>query len=310
MKTEVVKELISENGTDQRIDNFLFKRYKNVPKSHIYQLLRSGQVRVNGKRIDFHYRLALGDLIRIPPIAVPATAAIERRVISKTPPLHVIFEDEALLVINKAVGLVVHPGSGNWNGTLLNALLHHDPALASVPRAGIVHRLDKDTSGLLVVARTLESQTELVRQLQARSVKRHYSALVLGDLEGAGTVAEPIGRHPTQRTRMAVTAGGKPAVTHYSVRRRFRCCTLVECRLETGRTHQIRVHMAHLGHPLVGDETYGRRRVADERLASFPRQALHAFRLGLTHPSSHEDCVWEVPMAPDIDALLGRLEAE
>ena len=289
-----------------RVDQALARLLPEHSRNRLQGWLKEGLILLDGAAVDPKRKVWGGEALSIcePPAGEHSDALPEDI------PLDIVFEDDALLVINKAVGLVVHPGSGNWTGTLLNALLHHDPALASVPRAGIVHRLDKDTSGLLVVARTLESQTELVRQLQARSVKRHYSALVLGDLEGAGTVAEPIGRHPTQRTRMAVTAGGKPAVTHYSVRRRFRCCTLVECRLETGRTHQIRVHMAHLGHPLVGDETYGRRRVADERLASFPRQALHAFRLGLTHPSSHEDCVWEVPMAPDIDALLGRLEAE
>ena len=307
-KLETTSLTVPDSAEGSRLDRYLAAQWPDYSRTLLANMIRDGHVSVEGlapTKVRPALKLEPGMQLTV---EKPALEQLELQ--PEDIPLDIVFEDDALLVINKAVGLVVHPGSGNWNGTLLNALLHHDPALASVPRAGIVHRLDKDTSGLLVVARTLESQTELVRQLQARSVKRHYAALVLGDLEGAGTVAEPIGRHPTQRTRMAVTAGGKPAVTHYSVRRRFRCCTLVECRLETGRTHQIRVHMAHLGHPLVGDETYGRRRVADERLASFPRQALHAFRLGLTHPSSHEDCVWEVPMAPDIDALLGRLEAE
>ncbi len=181
-------------------------------------------------------------------------------------PLAVVYEDDDLLVIDKPVGLVVHPGSGNWSGTLLNALLFRNPGLAGVPRAGIVHRLDKDTSGLMVVAKTLSAQTELVRQLQARTVGRHYRALVQGELSAGGTVDAPIGRHPTQRTRMAVVGGGRPALTHYRVTERFSRATLVECRLETGRTHQIRVHMAHIGHPLVGDPLYGARRCGDSRL--------------------------------------------
>jgi len=223
-------------------------------------------------------------------------------------PLRIVFEDEALLVIDKPAGLVVHPGNGNPDGTLLNALLHHAPELAGVPRAGIVHRLDKDTSGLLVVARTLASQTDLVRQLQSRSVSRHYLALALGSLPAvAGTIDAPIGRHPVNRTRMAVVPGGKPAVTHYRVLRQFTGCCLVECRLETGRTHQIRVHLAHLGHPLVGDEVYRGRR---PRGPDFGRQALHAFRLGLDHPVTGRACQWEVPLAQDFAQLLESLEAQ
>ena len=288
-----------------RVDQALARLLPEHSRNRLQNWLKAGQILLDGASADPKRKVWGGETLSIsePPAnehseALPVAIALE-----------VVFEDDSLLVINKQVGLVVHPGSGNWTGTLLNALLYHDPKLAAVPRAGIVHRLDKDTSGLLVVARTLQAQTELVRQLQARSVKRHYAALVLGDLSGSGIVDEPIGRHPTQRTRMAVVAGGKPAVTHYVVKRRFGHATLLECRLETGRTHQIRVHMAHLGHPLVGDETYGRRRVADPRLAAFARQALHAFRLGLTHPASGEAVAWEVPMAPDIEALLAQLEA-
>jgi 23S rRNA pseudouridine1911/1915/1917 synthase len=176
-----------------------------------------------------------------------------------------------ILVVDKPAGLVVHPGSGNWQGTLLNALLHHAPQLAGMPRAGIVHRLDKDTSGLLVVAKTLEAQTDLVRQLQARTVKRHYLALAHGSVARDGVVDAPIGRHPVQRTKMAVVGGGRAARTHYHVLERFARATLLECALETGRTHQIRVHMAEIGHPLVGDPVYGPRRTAAAApLAGFP----------------------------------------
>jgi len=219
----------------------------------------------------------------------------------------VVHEDDALLVIDKPAGLVVHPGSGNWRGTLLNAILHHAPQTAALPRAGIVHRLDKDTSGLLVVAKTLEAQTELVRQLQARSVRREYVALVHGVLARSGSVDAPIGRHPVQRTRMAVAARGKTARTHYAVLRRFAAATLVRCRLETGRTHQIRVHMHSIGHPLVGDPVYGKRGGVPPALAAFPRQALHAARLALVHPATRADAAWQSPLPPDLRALLDSL---
>jgi len=193
---------------------------------------------------------------------------------------------------------------------MMNALLHHAPHLADIPRAGIVHRLDKDTSGLLVVAKTLAAQTDLVRQLQARTVKRHYLALVHGGVAGSGSVDAPIGRHPVQRTKMAIArqgGTGREARTHYSVRERFSSSTLVECRLETGRTHQIRVHMTSIGHPLVGDTVYGQRKSGDIRLNAFLRQALHAWRLALVHPSSRADIAWESPLPIDFSQLLEDL---
>ncbi|HEY0338719.1 MAG TPA: RluA family pseudouridine synthase, partial [Burkholderiales bacterium] len=208
---------------------------------------------------------------------------------------------------NKPPGLVVHPGSGNWQGTLMNALLAHAPALANVPRAGIVHRLDKDTSGLLVVAKTLTGQTDLVRQLQARSVSRVYAALVHGVVAHDGKVEAPIGRHPVSRTRMAVIARGKAAVTHYRVIARYAEATLLQCRLETGRTHQIRVHLASIGHPIVGDPVYGRR--ADRvRTRDFHRQALHAQELGLIHPLSHQPISWRAPIPEDMERLIATYE--
>jgi len=218
--------------------------------------------------------------------------------------LAIIEEDDALLVVDKPAGLVVHPGSGNWEGTLLNALLHHVPRLAGVPRAGIVHRLDKDTSGLMVVAKTLTAQTALVRALQARTVTREYLALAAGDIAHGGTVDAPIGRHPRRRTTMAVVATGKPARTHFEVVERFPQATLLRCRLETGRTHQIRVHLAALGHPLVGDPAYGRKGPIP-----FQRQALHAARLALVHPVTGRHCAWESPLPADFALLLRALRA-
>ncbi len=212
-------------------------------------------------------------------------------------------------MIDKPAGLVVHPGSGNRDGTLLNALLHHAPQLAALPRAGIVHRLDKDTSGLMVVAKTATAQTDLTRQIQARAVKRLYLALVTGDVVRGGCVDAPIGRHPTQRTKMAVAAHGRNARTHFRVLERFGRATLVECALETGRTHQIRVHMAHLGYALIGDPVYGaRRREYDE--TGFRRQALHAYRLTLIHPAHGVERTWEAPLPRDFADLLDRQRGE
>ncbi len=242
------------------------------------------------------------------PLADPQVTSFRAQAI----PIDVVFEDEHLIVINKPAGLVVHPGSGNWDGTLLNALLQHAPQLTKIPRAGIVHRLDKDTSGLLVVAKTLVTQTALVRQLQDHSVTREYVALVHGFVAHEGSVDAPIGRHKTQRTRMAVlhagASGAKPAVTHFKLIRGYARdgvpATLIECRLETGRTHQIRVHMQHVGHPLVGDQTYGR---APHR-GWFHRQALHARRLAIEHPLSGAQMAWQAPLPADMNDLLKSLE--
>lgn len=289
-----------------RLDLALARLFPQHSRSRLQGWLKDGFIRVDGARPDARRKVCGGESVEVDAPPPPEIAAE----LPEDIPLGIVFEDEHLLVVDKPAGLVVHPGSGNWSGTLLNALLHHDPALAAVPRAGIVHRLDKDTTGLMVVAKTLAAQTELVRQLQARTVRRHYRALVLGDVRAGGTVDAPIGRHPTQRTRMAVVGNGRPALTHYLVTARYARTTLVECRLETGRTHQIRVHMARLGHPLVGDPAYGARRCGDPRLDDFGRQALHAFRLGLVHPHSGEAMLWEVPMAADLAALLAALEPE
>jgi 23S rRNA pseudouridine1911/1915/1917 synthase len=222
-------------------------------------------------------------------------------------PLEVIYEDDTLLVVNKPPGLVVHPGSGNWDGTLLNALLKHAPRLERLPRAGIVHRLDKDTSGLLVVAKTLVAQTDLVRQLQARTVTRSYLALVHGRVPRDGKVDAPIGRHPAHRTRMAVVARGKPAITHYEIVERYETTTLLRCRLETGRTHQIRVHLNSIGYPLVGDPVYGKKRPLPDALR-FERQALHADKLVLVHPATRRERTWRAALPDDFRELLAAVK--
>lgn len=286
-----------------RLDAALAQLCPEHSRSRLQGWMKAGRVSVDGAGGDAKRKVFGGEVVRVA-VAAPVADAAHR---AEDIDLPVVFEDEHLLVIDKPAGLVVHPGSGNWSGTMMNALLHHAPQLAAVPRAGIVHRLDKDTSGLLVVARTLAAQTDLVRQLQARSVKRHYLALVHGEVLAAGAVDAPIGRHPIQRTRMAITrqgGSGRDALTHYVPRERFAAATLVECRLATGRTHQIRVHMSSIGHPLVGDPVYGRRKSADPVLDAFPRQALHAWRLALVHPATGDEMGWESPLPPDFAALL------
>jgi 23S rRNA pseudouridine1911/1915/1917 synthase len=234
-------------------------------------------------------------------------------------PLDIVFEDDHILVINKPAGMVVHPAAGNWSGTLLNALLFHAPHLKDVPRAGIVHRLDKETSGLLVVAKTLAAQTNLVRQLQARTVKREYRTIVWGQIWRNGRVDQPIGRDPKSRTKMAINRMGKPAVTRYEVLERFSVQTYLRCNLETGRTHQIRVHMQHLKAPIVGDSVYGFRGILPIRamthtlrdaVSQFDRQALHAIKLGLQHPATDEFMEWQIELADDMKILLEAMRHE
>lgn len=288
-----------------RLDRALAHLLPSHSRSRLQEWLKAGLVLLDGRQRDARHKVWGGEALQVVEPPPPEARAQEPEDI----PLAIVFEDDALLVVDKPAGLVVHPGSGNWSGTLLNALLHHAPQLAGVPRAGIVHRLDKDTSGLMVVAKTPQAQTALIRQMQARSIRRHYLALVHGTVAGGGIVDAPLGRHPLQRTRMAVVDSGRHAITHYSVRARFARATLVECRLETGRTHQIRVHMASIGHPLVGDATYGRRRSGDAVLDGFGRQALHAFRLGLDHPASGLPLAWESPLPADFETLLARLRS-
>ena len=287
-----------------RLDIVLSGLLPQHSRNRLQGWIREGRVSVSGNVVlEPKQKLWGGESITVDEALDDQCAASAPEAI----PLNVVFEDETLIVIDKPAGLVVHPAAGNWSGTLLNALLHHAPQLTSVPRAGIVHRLDKDTSGLLVVAKTLEAQTDLVRQLQARTVKREYQALARGEVERGGTVDAAIGRHPIQRTKMAVVMGGKPARTHFRVVERFSTCTLIECSLETGRTHQIRVHLDHIGHPLVGDPVYGRGANRVPRGPAFDRQFLHARKLGLVHPVSGRSMLWKSPLPDDMAELLEQL---
>ena len=289
-----------------RLDQALARLLPEHSRSRLVAWVKQGKVSLDDTAAEAKRKVWGGEQVRLAAGAPPEETAQRAEDI----PLAIVHEDAHLLVVNKPAGLVVHPGSGNWQGTLLNALLHHAPQLSALPRAGIVHRLDKDTSGLLVVARTPEAQTDLVRQLAARTVQRRYLALAHGRVARDGVVDAPIGRHPVQRTRMAVVGSGRLARTHYRVRERFARATLLECALETGRTHQIRVHMADIGHPLVGDPVYGPRRKARDKLADFPRQALHAWRLALRHPATREEVGWEAPLPDDFAQLLEALRAE
>ena len=295
----------------QRLDQALPRLFPDFSRTRLQRWVREGRVTLDGRVTDRpRDRLLGGERIDL-------EAHLEDQVACRPQPipLKVVYQDPSLLVIDKPAGLVVHPAAGNPDGTLLNALLHHDPELIRLPRAGIVHRLDKETSGLLVVARTEAACKSLVEQLQAREIKREYRALVSGTLTAGGRVDAPIGRHPVHRTRMAVVAAGRPAVTHYRVLQRFPAHTWLRVNLETGRTHQIRVHMAHIRHPLVGDPVYGGRLrlpagIGDglrQALRRFHRQALHARRLGLAHPDSGEWMEWEASLPADLAALLDCL---
>ncbi|TXG94428.1 MAG: 23S rRNA pseudouridine(1911/1915/1917) synthase RluD [Rhodocyclaceae bacterium] len=291
-----------------RLDHVLAGLLPQHSRNRLQGWIRDGRVQVGGLPVsEPKHKLWGGEAILVAEVPDETLAAA----VAEDIPLDIVYEDEALIVIDKPAGLVVHPAAGNWSGTLMNALLHHAPQLASVPRAGIVHRLDKDTSGLLVVAKTLAAQTDLVRQLQARTVKREYQALARGVVErNNGSVDAPIGRHPTQRTKMAVVMGGKPARTRYRVVERFGNCTLIECSLETGRTHQIRVHLEYIDHPLVGDPVYGRRLNRVPRGPAFDRQFLHARKLGLVHPLTGKSMLWKSPLPDDMEELLEQLRLD
>ena len=301
---------VPENAAGRRFDQVLAELFSDYSRSRLQQWVRDGAVLLDARCVEAKYRVSGGEWVEI-----VAELPEDSEVLPQAIPLDVRYEDEHLLVINKPAGLVVHPAAGNRDGTLQNALLHYDARLAALPRAGIVHRLDKDTSGLMVVARQLSAHKSLVEQLQARSVHREYLALVQAQVTASGHVDAPIGRHPRDRLRMAVVESGKPAVTHYRVLERFPAHTLVEARLETGRTHQIRVHMAYIHHPLVGDPLYGGRfrlpagasEALAEALRKFRRQALHARRLEFTHPASGKPVGWEAELPADFEHLLAVL---
>ena len=285
--SSVQRGLISDDWAGKRLDHALADMFPDYSRSRLQQWLKDGQITVNGEVLRAKDKVAGGEEVELYPKLECDTDWQAQDI-----PLDIVHEDEHILVIHKPAGLVVHPAAGNQDGTLLNGLLFHDTELATLPRAGIVHRLDKDTSGLLVVARTLKAQKQLVDQLQERAFLREYRAVVNGVLTAGGTVDEPIGRHPVHRKRMAVVHNGKTAITHYRIEQRFRAHSLLRVKLETGRTHQIRVHMAHINHPIVGDPVYGGRLKLPkgctdelvETLRSFKRQALHAtLLLSLIH---------------------------
>jgi len=296
-----------------RFDQALARALPQYSRARLQAWIESGAVQVDGRPLRAKDRVLGGEQVRIEAQLAAQTVAAAEAI-----PLTVAFQDRTLLIINKPPGLVVHPGAGNARHTLQNALLALDPKLALLPRAGLVHRLDKDTSGLLVVARTPEAHAALSAAMAARKIGREYLAVCTGAMTAGGTVEEPIGRHRTQRTRMAVRADGRPAVTRYRIAKRFRAHTLVRVELETGRTHQIRVHLAHIGFPVVGDPLYaGRRRVPAgctpalaAELHAFRRQALHAARLRLEHPLTGRELAWEVPLPEDMQRLLAALEAD
>ena len=295
----------------RRLDQALAELVQAYSRSRLQQWIRAGQVTVDARTARVRETVQGGERVRI-------NAEITRQTANEPEPipLDIVYEDADLLVINKPAGLVVHPAAGNPSGTLLNALLHYDDSLAGLPRAGIVHRLDKNTTGLMVVARTLTAHKRLVDALQARVVKREYLAVVNGVLTAGGVIDAPIGRHPVDRKRMAVVDGGKAAVTHYRVAARYRAHTLARVSLETGRTHQIRVHMAHRHMPILGDPVYGGRlrmpAGATDRvkqlLSTFRRQALHAARLELLHPARDETVHWEAPLPADMAGLIDALQ--
>lgn len=294
-----------------RFDQALARVLPDYSRNRLQQWIEAGHILLDGAQVSVKQKVWGGEYILIQPQWEPEQLAYKAEAL----PLDVVYEDESVLVLNKPAGLVVHPAAGHWSGTLLNGLLHAYPELMQVPRAGIVHRLDKDTSGLMVVARTLQAHTHLVRQLQARTVKRHYQAIVEGILPEEGTINAPVGRHPSDRVRMAVVATGKEAITHYETLGWFRLHTLVCCKLETGRTHQIRVHMQHLGHPLLADPVYNSRARSSspfiqEAARLLARQALHAWRLELTHPLTGASMAWETELPADMQAALEQLNQD
>jgi 23S rRNA pseudouridine1911/1915/1917 synthase len=307
-RTQIPAELAG-----QRLDQALAKMFPEYSRSRLKAWLLSGAVLVDGELWRPRDRVAGGETVELQ--AVPEVAV---RSGPEVMPLDIVFEDDALLVVNKLAGLVVHPGAGNVTGTLMNGLLHHASSLERLPRAGIIHRLDKETSGLLLVAKTLPSHTALVRLLADREISRQYLAVCNGVLTGGGTIDAPIARHPVDRTRMAVRENGKPAVTHYTVIERFRAHTYINVVLDTGRTHQIRVHFAYRRHALVGDPVYGGRLAlpagASEQLVTalrgFRRQALHARRLEFAHPASGEMLCLEAPPPADFELLLQTLRED
>ena len=311
---EIIKQMASvpDELGGRRLDQIAAECFPEFSRARLQEWIKQGSLQVNGSTRKPKEKLFGGEQLALS-VEVENDDSWEAEDI----PLNIVYEDDDIIVINKPAGLVVHPAAGNRTGTLLNGLLHHYPENASVPRAGIVHRLDKDTTGLMVVARNLAAHTDLVTQLQERSVSREYEAVVKGVLTAGGMVDAPIARHPHNRLRMAVVQGGKPSVTHYRVLKRYSDYSHVRLKLETGRTHQIRVHMSHQHYPLVGDDLYAGGlklpkncpEILEDKLREFRRQALHARKLGLIHPATDEYMEWEIPLPADFESLLETLEA-
>ncbi len=303
---------ISEDDAGKRLDVVLAQLFPEYSRSRLKIWIEQGQVLVNGQTAKPKYKISGDEEIQLTVQSIES----EENCVAEDIPLDIVHQDESIIVINKSADFVVHPAAGHYSGTVMNALLHFDPSLAEIPRAGIVHRLDKDTTGVMVVARNLRAHKYLVDQIQKHEVEREYQAVVFGVLTGGGMVDQPIGRHPRDRIKMAVRENGRAAITHYRLLKRFREHSHVKVQLETGRTHQIRVHMSHLRHPIVGDPVYaGRHRVPAgaqpellEYLQHFKRQALHAWRLSFSHPESGEDVSYEAPLPDDMQQLLTLLE--
>lgn len=312
--TEQAIELtIPAERAGQRFDQVLAELLPEYSRTRLKTWIEGGQVQIKGKQLRPKDAVLGGERVQIVPLF-----EVDTRVQAEPIQLDLAYEDKHLLVVNKPAGLVVHPGAGNPAGTLQNALLHYDPSLAVLPRAGIVHRIDKDTSGLLVIARTLEAHTALTEMIEAHTVQRHYEAVCVGVMTAGGTIDKPIDRHPTDRVKMTIRSSGRDAVTHYRVITRFRAHTHVRVQLETGRTHQIRVHLSHAGYPLIGDAVYGKRLVIpkgasaafDAALRNFNRQALHAAKLEFTHPITDKPLSCEAPLPADMQQLLKALVAD
>ncbi|WP_442683897.1 23S rRNA pseudouridine(1911/1915/1917) synthase RluD [Stenotrophomonas sp. JC08] len=305
--------LVPDSAAGRRFDAVVAELFPEFSRSRLSEWIKTGAVLLDGVPVRPREPVHGGEQV-----SLNAVLEVETHAVAEDIPLSILYEDEHVYVIDKPAGLVVHPGAGNPSGTLVNALLFRDPDIAKVPRAGVVHRLDKDTSGVMVVARTVQAQTALVEQLSAREVHRQYLAVVVGALVAGGTVDAPIDRHPRDRLRMGVREDGKEAITHYRLRERFRAHTALECRLETGRTHQIRVHMAHLKHAIVGDPLYGGslklpKGASDElvaQLRGFKRQALHAETLEFVHPITGETISNTAPVPADLQALLLALRED
>lgn len=309
-----IELVIPVEHAGRRLDRTLAALLPDYSRSRLKQWLIAGDLTVDGASPAPKTVVSGGEVVGLSVPEEPHDDRIEPEPMA----LDLIHEDESILVLNKPAGLVMHPGAGNHNGTLANALIAHDPALAALPRAGIVHRLDKDTSGILVVARTFAAHKQLVADLSERTVKREYEAVAVGMMTAGGHVDAPIDRHPVDRKKMAVREEGREAVTHYRVATRYRAHTHIRCRLETGRTHQIRVHLAYIRYPLLGDPVYGRRLALPrdssasfaDALRGFKRQALHAATLGLTHPATGEAVQWSAPRPRDFEHLLAALAAD